>query len=63
MNPFDLKPMKIDDSIMNWKEMYPCSYNKCDVNPYTKTRIILMNGTHSHINFPDIVMIMSFVEK
>jgi hypothetical protein len=50
MNPFDLKPMKIDDSIMNWKEMYPCSYNKCDVNPYTKTRIILMNGTEFEAN-------------
>lgn len=50
MNPFDLRPMKIDDSIMNWKEMYPCSYNKCDVNPYTKTRIILMNGTEFEAN-------------
>lgn len=50
MNPFDLKPMKIDDSIMNWKEMYPCSYNKCDINPYTKTRIILMNGTEFEAN-------------
>ena len=50
MNPFDLKPMKIDDSIMNWNEMYPCSYNKCDVNPYTKTRIILMNGTEFEAN-------------
>lgn len=50
MNPFDLRPMKIDDSIMNWKEMCPCSYNKCDVNPYTKTRIILMNGTEFEAN-------------
>ncbi|MDO4283602.1 MAG: hypothetical protein Q4D02_08215 [Clostridia bacterium] len=45
MNPFLEKPKKIDDTIMNFKEMYPKSYNKCDVSPYTKTRIILMNGT------------------
>lgn len=51
MNPFELKPMKIDDSIMNWNELYPCSYNKCDVNPYTKTRIILMNGTEFEANW------------
>lgn len=51
MNPFELKPMNINDSIMNWNEMYPCSYNKCDVNPYTKTRIILMNGTEFEANW------------
>ena len=45
MNPFLEKPKRINDTIMNFKEMYPNSYNKCNVDPYTKTRIILMNGT------------------
>ncbi|MFW5780176.1 MAG: hypothetical protein ACOCWI_01810 [Bacillota bacterium] len=54
LNPFDQKPMKYDDSLMDWKDMYPLSYDKNDVDPYTKLRIILMNGTeyeaiwHSH---------------
>ncbi len=32
---------------MNWKQIYPDSYNKTNVNPYTKTRIILMNGAET----------------
>ncbi len=51
MNPFKEKPKKINDTIMNFKDMYPCSYNKCDVDPYTKTRIILMNGTEVEATF------------
>lgn len=50
MNPFELKPIPIDKCFMDWNEMYPCSYNKCDINPYTKTRIILMNGTEFEAN-------------
>lgn len=51
MNPFEQKPMKLKDTIMDWKKIYPKSYNKCDVNPYTKTRIILMNGTEFEANW------------
>ncbi len=51
MNPFEQKPLCIDDTIMNWEKLYPKSYNKCDVNPYTKTRIILMNGTEFEANW------------
>ncbi len=51
MNPFDLDPQSIKCSIMNWEKMYPCPYNKCDVSPYTKTRIILMNGTEFEANW------------
>ncbi|MDO9534455.1 MAG: hypothetical protein Q7J85_03780 [Bacillota bacterium] len=43
-NPFEEKPMPINDSIMDWKTMYPKPYSKQDVDPYTKVRIILMNG-------------------
>ena len=44
-NPFDEKPMAIDKTFMDWRMMDPKSYNKYDTDPYTKTRIILMNGT------------------
>lgn len=45
MNPFLLKPMDINKTIQNFEELYPKSYNIYQVSPYTKTRIILMNGT------------------
>lgn len=44
MNPFEQKPNKTEDGIMNWSTMYPTPYNKQTVDPYTKVRIILMNG-------------------
>lgn len=45
MNPFELKPIDINKTIQNFEELYPKSYNMCEISPYTKTRIILMNGT------------------
>lgn len=51
MNPFEQKPMNINDSIRNWEQLYPKSYHKNDVNPYTKTRVILMNGTEFEANW------------
>lgn len=51
MNPFQEKPISIESSLQNWKEMYPRSYNKREVDPYTKTRIILMNGTEFEANW------------
>ena len=44
MNPFEQKPLAIQDTIMDWSTMYPLPYNKMTVDPYTKLRIILMNG-------------------
>ncbi|MCI1946449.1 hypothetical protein [Clostridium luticellarii] len=43
-NPFDQKPMPLEEGIMDWKTMYPKSYSKQTVDPYTRIRIILMNG-------------------
>ncbi len=51
MNPFKETPVKILDSIQSWKDLYPYSYNKNEVDPYTKTRIILMNGTEYEANW------------
>lgn len=44
-NPFEQKAIKFDKVFSDWKGMYPKPYNKNEVDPYTKTRIILMNGT------------------
>ncbi|MPM35904.1 hypothetical protein SDC9_82498 [bioreactor metagenome] len=44
MNPFEERPAKVEDGIMDWDELYPTPYDKMTVDPYTKVRIILMNG-------------------
>lgn len=51
MNPFNEKPKSIEKSFKNWKQLYPKSYNKREIDPYTKTRIILMNGTEFEANW------------
>ncbi|MBS3943075.1 MAG: hypothetical protein KGZ32_02360 [Dethiobacter sp.] len=43
-NPFDEKPIPLDDAFMDWKTVYPQSYSKENVDPYSKIRVILMNG-------------------
>lgn len=47
MNPFEQKPVDLDNCFLNWKQIYPCAYDKNNVDPYTKTRIILMNGAET----------------
>lgn len=44
-NPFEQKTSKLDKVFCDWKGIYPKAYNKNEVDPYTKCRIILMNGT------------------
>ena len=51
MNPFSEKGQSISSSFQNWKELYPKAYDKREVDPYTKTRIILMNGTEFEANW------------
>lgn len=45
MNPFEEKSKNVEDTFYNFDELYPKSYDKDATDPYTKTRIILMNGT------------------
>ena len=61
-NPFKEKPKKMESIIMSWKDIFVKPYNKNEVSPYTKTRIILMNGTeyeatwckhHFNRHYPD----------
>ena len=44
MNPFQEKPVPVLEGIMDWSTVYPKPYDKRTVDPYTKVRIILMNG-------------------
>lgn len=44
MNPFEEKPLRVEDGLMDWATVYPKPYSKQTVDPYTKVRIILMNG-------------------
>ena len=51
LNPFEQKARPVDDAFTSWSKIYPCSYNKLSTDPYTKTRIILMNGTEFEANW------------
>ena len=45
MNPFNQHAPKLESCLMDWRDMTPMSYDKHTVDPYTRTRVILMNGT------------------
>ena len=51
MNPFKEKPAKIQSLFTDREKNYTKPYNKHEVNPYTRTRIILMNGTEFEANW------------
>ena len=54
MNPFEMKAPKMEKVYAEMQSLYAKPYDKDTVDPYTKCRIILMNGTefeavkHSH---------------
>ena len=51
INPFNYECKSIDENFMNWDKMYPKSYDKFKVSPWTKVRVILMNGTEFESNW------------
>lgn len=51
MNPFELKPCKLEKCFDDWKKLNPKPYVKQEVSPFTKLRIILMNGTEFEANW------------
>lgn len=51
MNPFLTESKPIEDNFMDWQKMYPKAYDKKKTSPFTKTRIILMNGTEFESNW------------
>ncbi len=38
----------MEEEYMNWEEMIQAPYDKMDVDPYTRTRVILMNGIENN---------------
>ena len=53
-NPFEQKPENIEKLFCDWKTMYPQSYSKNDVSPFTKLRCILTSGVRSGVVFASI---------
>ncbi len=43
-NPLDQKGIAVPDQFRNWSELNVTPYDKHTVDPYTRTRVILMNG-------------------
>ena len=51
INPFKVESKEVEEYFMNWDQMYPKSYDKNKVSPWTKVRVILMNGTEFESNW------------
>ena len=45
MNPFQEKAKDIEKTYKSWKSINVRPYDKETVDPYTRVRVILMNGT------------------
>ncbi len=50
MNPLKLTPKTLEKTIMDWDKIRPCPYDKYG-DPYTRCRMILMNGTEFEANW------------
>ncbi len=46
--PFEIQPMPIESQTMSWQEMIKPPYDKNEVDAYTRTRVILMNGIENN---------------
>jgi hypothetical protein len=44
LKPLDQPGMAIEDQFRNWSDMATEPYDMREVDPYTRTRVILMNG-------------------
>ncbi len=50
-NPFETKPVQVNKYISDWRKIFVKPYDKNAVDPYTKIRIILMNGAEFESNW------------
>ena len=50
-NPFESKPIKMEKCFEDWQKLSPGPYDKNNVDPYTRVRCILMNGTEFEMNW------------
>jgi rubrerythrin len=46
--PFQMDGIPIESEYMNWEEVIQEPYDKMNVDPYTRTRVILMNGIENN---------------
>jgi hypothetical protein len=44
LNPLDERGIPVEEQFRSWSELTVTPYDKHDVHPYTRTRVILMNG-------------------
>ncbi len=51
VNPFLEKTKSIEKSYENWKKLAPAPYDAESTSPFTKVRVILMNGTEFEANW------------
>ena len=74
MNPINEKCKSLQNNFLPLRKMYPKSYNKDNTSPYTKTRVILMNGTEfesqwfmhqfaRHCDEPEILQALAVVRR
>jgi len=50
MNPFELKPKKLESTIVPLNKLFLKPYDKHEVSPYTRVRLILAQGTEFEAN-------------
>ncbi|MBR2933630.1 MAG: hypothetical protein IKC33_04900, partial [Clostridia bacterium] len=50
MNPFELKPKKLDSYVVPLNKLFLQPYNKHEVDAFTKVRLILAQGTEFEAN-------------
>ena len=74
MNPFNEETKDINNYFISLENMYPKAYNKKKTDPYSKCRVILMNGTEyesvwfmhqfaRHCNNDEILKALSIVRR
>lgn len=74
MNPINTQTKNVNENFISMADMYPKAYNKNKTDPYTKTRVILMNGTEyesvwfmhqfaRHCTEPEILDALALVRK
>ena len=74
MNPINERCKSLENNFLPMKKTYPKSYNKEKTSPYTKTRVILMNGTEfesnwfmhqfaRHCNEPEILQTLAIIRR
>lgn len=51
MNPLNVKTKELDSYFMSLTKMYPKAYNKKKTSPYSKCRVILLNGLEFESNW------------